>query len=90
MSAMDYAGKRGCEEREVQVLGDEGRVMRKERGVEGVLDAGYVEAAVFGERMVALDEKREGRQGRQGKAHRPGRERLGWRWGWQYWVWPRN
>ena len=81
MSAMDYAGKRGCEEREVQVLGDEGRVMRKERGVEGVLDAGDIEAAVFGERMVALDEQREGRQG---KSHRPGRDQPGW----QYLVWP--
>ena len=61
MREMNDGCERGREEREVQVLGDKGRVVREECGVEEVLDAGDVEAAVFGEGVVALDEQREGR-----------------------------
>jgi len=43
----------------VEVLGDEGCVVGEEGGVEGVLNAGDVEAAVFGEGMVAVEEQRE-------------------------------
>lgn len=39
------------------MLGDEDSVVGKEGGVESVLDAGDVEAAVFGEGVVAVEEE---------------------------------
>ena len=50
-------GDDGSEDREAQVLGDEFGEVREERRVECELDASDVEAAVFGERMVAVHEQ---------------------------------
>jgi hypothetical protein len=57
MGEMDDGGEGGGEERKAEVLGDEGGVVGEEGGVEGVLNACDVEAAVFGEGVIALDEK---------------------------------
>jgi hypothetical protein len=62
MGKVHNACKDRSEEREAQVLGDEGRVVGEERGVERVLYAGDVEAAILGEGMVAVDEQREERK----------------------------
>ena len=50
------------EERVVAGGSDEGEVVREESGVERGLDAGGVEAAVFGEWVVAVDEERAERE----------------------------
>ncbi len=56
VSVVDEEGEGGGEDGKAEVLGDEDRVVGKEGGVEGVLDAGDVEAAVLGEWVIALDE----------------------------------
>jgi hypothetical protein len=66
---LDEAGDERGEEREAEVLADEAGVVRKEGRVEGVLDAGDVEAAVFGEGMVAVD--REGAGGESAEQESP-------------------
>ena len=59
---VDEEGEDGGEDGEVEVLADEDGVVREEGGVEGELDAGDVEAAVFGERVVAVEEKGDQRE----------------------------
>jgi hypothetical protein len=66
---MDEAGEDWGEDGEVKVLADEDGVVRKERWVEGELDARYVETTVLGERVIAVEEKCEDTQCQQGKAH---------------------
>ena len=57
----------GAKMEKLQVLGDELGEVREEGGVERELDAGDVEAAVFGERVVAMYQKRSEREcGEQG------------------------
>ena len=58
------------------MLGDEGGVVRKERGVQLPEDAGDVDAAIFCERVVAVneqDEKRERGEQKQPAGGGPGR-----------------
>jgi hypothetical protein len=55
---MDEEGEHGSKDGVVQMLADEDGVVREERGVEGELDAGDVEAAVLGEGVIAVEEKR--------------------------------
>ena len=59
----DEEGEGGREDGEAEMLGDEEGVVGEERGVEGVLDAGDVEASVFGEWVIALDEERDEGEG---------------------------
>jgi hypothetical protein len=61
VSVVDEEGEGGGEDGEAEMLGDEDGVVGEEGGVEGILDAGYVEAAVFGEWVIALDEQRNER-----------------------------
>lgn len=67
----DEEGEGGSEDREAEVFGDEDGVVRKERGVEGILDAGDVEAAVFGEGMVTIEQ--EGDEGERDQEEEPRR-----------------
>ena len=53
---MNEKGEHRGEDGEVKVLADEDGVVGEEGGVEGELDAGDVEAAVLGERVVAVEE----------------------------------
>jgi hypothetical protein len=55
----DEGDERGDEEGEAEVLGDEGGVVGEEGGVKFDLDSGEVEAAVFCQGVVAMDEERE-------------------------------
>ena len=57
MGEANENGEDGSEDGEAKVLGDELSEVREEGAVEGELDAGGVEAAVFSERMKALHEK---------------------------------
>jgi len=50
------------EEREAEMRGDESGVVRKERGVQQVFDAGDVEAAVFSKGVVAVHQQRGQRE----------------------------
>jgi hypothetical protein len=60
----DGRGHERSKDGEAKVLGDKLSEVGKERTVEGELDARDVEAAVFGERVIAVDEKcREGECG---------------------------
>jgi len=63
MREADDSGEGRGEDGEVQVLADEVGVVREERGVKLVLDAGDVEAAVFGEGMIAVDAEGAEREG---------------------------
>ncbi len=63
MGEVDQEGEGGSEDGEAEVLCDEDGVVGEERGVEGVLDASDVEAAVFGERVVAIEEQGEDGEG---------------------------
>ncbi len=74
---MNEEGEDRGKDGEAKVLADEDGVVREEGGIEGELDAGDVEAAVLGERMIAVEEKREGGECDHDKAHRPGRKRVG-------------
>jgi hypothetical protein len=65
----DQKGESRSEDRETQMLRDEDRVVRKEGGVERVLDARYVKAAVFRERVIALD--KQGGEGDRGDENKP-------------------
>jgi hypothetical protein len=81
---MDEEGEHGSEDGVVEVLADEAGVVREERGVEGELDAGDVEATVLGERVIAVEEKcGEGERGEErppdGASPELGRCRK-WRW----------
>lgn len=76
---MDEEGERGGEDGEAEVLGDEDRVVRKEGGVEGVLDSGDVESAVLCERVIALEEQGEESEG--GDEYEPARVLPGRGWG---------
>ena len=55
MGEANEASDEWGEEGETEVFADEVCVMRKEGGVERVLDASDVETAVFGEGVVAVD-----------------------------------
>jgi hypothetical protein len=66
---MDEEGEHGSEDGVVQVLADEDGVVREEGGVEGELDAGDVEAAVLGEWVIPVEEKRG--EGERGEDHQP-------------------
>jgi uncharacterized protein (TIRG00374 family) len=65
----DEEGEGRGEDGEAQVLGDKDGVVGVEGRVEGVLDARDVKAAVFRERMVALNEQRGERE--SGDENRP-------------------
>jgi len=56
-------GEDGGEDGEAKVLGDKEGVVGEEGGVEDVLDSGDVEAAVFCERVIALEEQGEESEG---------------------------
>ena len=57
------------------MLGDEGSVVREERGVEFPEDSCDVEAPIFGEGVVAVDEQDEERK--RGEQQKPERGRPG-------------
>ena len=69
--ADDRCHDRG-EERVVAGGGGEGEVVGEECGVERGLDAGGVQAAVLGEWVVAVDEKRAEREREERGVRRPG------------------
>ena len=68
-------GDEGGEDGEAKMLGDEGGVVREERGVEFPKDARDVQAAVFGEGVVAVDKQDEERE--RGEQQKPARGRPG-------------
>ena len=80
MGVMDEEGEYWSEDGVVQVLADEDGVVREERGVEGELDAGDVEAAVLGERVIAVKEK--GDEGECGEERKPDGASPGFRGRW--------
>jgi hypothetical protein len=56
MCEVNEGGKRWGEDGKAEVFGHESGEVRKERGIDGVFDTGDVEAAVFREGVVAVDE----------------------------------